>query len=187
MGVSLAELTFFVPDAVSTVFFPRVAGMERESADEQVARVTRFTVLITLIATVGLIPAAVVAVNLVLPEFTESLPAFLVLLPGIICLTVAKVLASYVGGLGIPLRVAVASGTALVVNIVANLLLIPPLGIIGAAVASTVSYSLNAAMLLTIASRLSRRRPLEFVVPGRAELRRLREGLRDLRGMARRS
>jgi O-antigen/teichoic acid export membrane protein len=187
LGVSLAELTFFVPDAVSTVFFPRVAGMERESADEQVARVTRFTVLITLIATVGLIPAAVVAVNVVLPEFTDSLPAFLVLLPGIICLTVAKVLASYVGGLGIPLRVAAASGTALAVNIVANLLLIPPLGIMGAAVASTVSYTLNAAMLLTIASRLSRRGPFEFVVPTRAELQRLREGIGDLRGMARRS
>jgi O-antigen/teichoic acid export membrane protein len=187
LGVSLAELTFFVPDAVSTVFFPRVAGMERESADEQVARVTRFTVLITLIATVALIPAAFVAVNLVLPEFTDSLPAFLVLLPGIICLTVAKVLASYVGGLGIPLRVAVASGTALAVNIVANLLLIPLLGIMGAALASTMSYTLNAAMLLTIASRLSRRQPLEFVVPTRAELRRLREGLTDLRGMARRS
>jgi O-antigen/teichoic acid export membrane protein len=187
LGVSLAELTFFVPDAVSTVFFPRVAGMERESADEQVTRVTRFTVLITLIATIALIPTAFVAVHLVLPEFTDSLPAFLVLLPGIICLTVAKVLASYVGGLGIPLRVALASGTALAVNIVANLLLIPPLGIMGAAIASMLSYTLNAAMLLTIASRLSRRRPLEFVLPTRAELRRLRDGLGDLRSMAGRS
>ena len=81
LGVSLAELTFFVPDAVSTVFFPRVAGMERASADEQVAGVTRFTVLITLIATVALVPAAFLAVNVVLPEFTDSLPAFVVLLP----------------------------------------------------------------------------------------------------------
>ena len=36
---------------------------------------------------------------------------------------------------------------------------------------------LNAAMLLTIASRLARRRPLEFVLPTGAELRRLRDGL----------
>ena len=50
-----------------------------------------------------------------------------------------------------------------------HLLLIPPLGIMGAAVASTMSYTLNAAMLLTIASRLSRRRPLDLVPPTRAE------------------
>lgn len=187
LGVSLAELTFFVPDAVSTVFFPRVAGMERDSADEKVASVTRFTVLITLIATVLLIPAAFLAVNLVLPDFRDSLAPFLVLLPGIICLTVAKVLASYVGGLGIPLRVALASGSALAVNVVANLILIPPMGIMGAAVASLISYTLNATLLLTIASRLSRRAPLDFVLPTGAELRRLREGLREAAAMLRRS
>lgn len=183
LAVSLAELTFFVPDAVSTVFFPRVAGMERERADEKVVSVTRLTVLITLIATLALVPAAFVAVHVVLPDFRESLPAFLVLLPGIVCLTVAKVLASYVGGLGIPLRVAVASGTAVAVNLVANLILIPTLGIIGAAAASLVSYTMNAAMLLAIASRLSRRRPHEFVVPTGAEFRRLRDGVVELRAM----
>lgn len=187
LGVSLAELTFFVPDAVSTVFFPRVAGMERQSADEKVAQVTRFTVLITLIATIGLIPAAFLLVHVILPDFTDALPAFLVLLPGIICLTVAKVLASYVGGLGIPLRVAIASGTALGVNIVANFLLIPPLGIMGAAIASLLSYTLNAAMLVAIASQLSRRRPIDFVVPTGAELRRLLDGLGEMRAMLRRS
>lgn len=186
LGVSLAELTFFVPDAVSTVFFPRVAGMERQSADEKVATVTRFTVLVTLIATVGLIPAAFIAVHLILPDFTDALPAFLVLLPGIIALTVAKVLASYVGGLGIPLRVAIASGTALGVNVVGNLLLIPPLGIMGAAVASLISYALNATLLIAIASGLSRRRPLDFVIPTRAEIERLREGLGEARAMLRR-
>ncbi|MDQ2673347.1 MAG: polysaccharide biosynthesis C-terminal domain-containing protein [Chloroflexota bacterium] len=183
LGVSLAELTFFVPDAVSTVFFPRVAGMQRESADEKVAAVTRFTVLITLIATALLIPAATLAVNIVLPDFRESLAPFLVLLPGIICLTVAKVLASYVGGLGIPLRVALASGSALAVNIIANLVLIPPLGIMGAALASLISYTINATLLLTIASRLSRRPPLDFVLPTRAELSRLRDGLREAKSL----
>lgn len=180
LGVSLAELTFFVPDAVSTVFFPRVASMERKSADETVATVARFTVLITLISMVGLIPAAFVAVNVVLPDFRDSLPAFLILLPGIIALTVAKVLASYVGGLGIPLRVAIASGSALAINIVANLLLIPPLGFVGAAIASLISYSVNATLLLFIAARLSRRRKRDFILPTGAEWRRLVSGLGEL-------
>jgi len=185
LGVSLAELTFFVPDAVSTVFFPRVASMERKSADETVAAVSRFTVLITLISMIGLIPAAFVAVHVVLPDFRDSLPAFLILLPGIIALTVAKVLASYVGGLGIPLRVAIASGSALAINVVANLALIPPLGFVGAAIASLISYSINATLLVFIAARLSRRRRRDFILPTGAEWQRLVSGLRELWTMLR--
>ncbi len=180
LGVSLAELAFFVPDSVSTVFFPRVASLDRRSADEMAANISRFTVLITLLSVAGLVPAAFAAVYLVLPDFVGSLPAFLILLPGIVALTVAKVLSSYVSGLGIPLQVAVASGTALIVNVVANLILIPLLGIQGAALSSLISYTVNAVMLLTIASRLSQRRPRDFVVPTGAEWRRLIDGGRQL-------
>lgn len=180
LGVSLAELTFFVPDSVSTVFFPRVASLDRRSADEMAANISRFTVLITLLSVVGLVPAAFATVYLVLPDFVGSLPAFLILLPGIVALTVAKVLSSYISGLGIPLQVAVASGTALIVNVVANLILIPLLGIQGAALSSLISYTVNAVMLLTIASRLSRQRPRDFVLPTGAEWRRLIDGGRQL-------
>lgn len=180
LGVSLAELTFFVPDSVSTVFFPRVASLDRRSADRMTATVSRFTVLITFLSILGLVPAAFASVYLILPDFVGSLLPFLILLPGILALTVAKVLSSYVSGLGIPLRVAVASGTSLLVNVVANLILIPVSGILGAALASLISYSVHAAMLLAIASRLSRQRPRDFVLPTRAECQRLVDGVRDL-------
>ena len=187
LGVSLAELTFFVPDSVSTVFFPRVASSERRSADEMVVNVCRFTVLITLLSVVGLVPAAFVAVHVLLPDFVDSLSAFLILMPGVVALTVAKVLSSYVSGLGVPLQVAMASGTALVVNVIANLLLIPLFGILGAALASLISYSVNAGMLLSIAARLSRRGPFDFLLPTGAEWRRLLSGLREVYALLRRS
>lgn len=180
IAVSLAELTFFVPDAVSTVFFPRVAAAERTSADEMTPVVSRFTVMVTGLSILALVPAAFVLVLLILPAFRESLPAFLVILPGILALSLAKVLSSYVSGLGLPLRVAVASVAALVLNVSANLVLIPVWGIVGASAASLLSYSIHAAILLLIASRLARRRAREFILPGRAEVRRLHEGLASL-------
>lgn len=185
LGVSLAELTFFVPDSVSTVFFPRVASLERRSADEMAASVSRFTVLITALSVFGLIPAAFAAVYIVLPDFKGSLPAFLILLPGVMSLTVAKVMSSYISGLGLPLRVAAASGTALIVNVIANLILIPILGILGAALASLISYSVNAGLLLRTGSRLSGRGARQFILPTRAEWARLVSGLRELWEMAR--
>ena len=186
-AVSLAELTFFVPDSVSTVFYPRVASMERDAADALAPQVARFTVLITTLSVLLLIPAAFLAVIVILPDFFGSIVPFLVLMPGIVALSISKVLAGYIGGLGLPLSVAGASGANLVINIVANLLLIPPLGIAGAALASLISYSVHAALLVLIAARLSRRPALGYVIPTAAEISRLADGLRELRGrMARR-
>lgn len=185
-AVSLAELTFFIPDSVSTVFYPRIASMERDAADQLAPQVSRFTVLITALAVVALIPAAYLAVLVLLPDFVGSIAPFLVLMPGIVALSISKVLAGYIGGLGLPLSVAWASGANLVINIVANLLLIPPLGIIGAALASLISYTAHAAMLVIVAARLSRRRPLDYVIPTRAEVGRLGDGVRELRDRVRR-
>ena len=173
LAVSLAELSFFVPDSVSTVFFPRVAGMERRSADEMTPAVSRMTVLVMLLATIGLVPAATIAVYIILPDFVGALPAFAVLLPGVIALGVAKVLSSYVSGVGLPLPVAAAAVLALVVNVAANVVLIPALGIIGASLASVFSYTVNMGFLLVVASRLTGRPPTAFLAPTRSEVARL--------------
>jgi len=173
LAVSLAELTFFVPDSVATVFFPRVAGADRRSADEMTPMVSRMTVLATLLVTVALIPAAFVAVHLILPAFVDSLPAFLVLLPGVVALAVAKVLSSYVSGVGRPASVAIAGVCALVANIFANVLLIPALGIVGASLSSVISYTTNTVILLVVVLRLSHLGPGSLLVPRRAEVTRL--------------
>ena len=183
MAVSLAELTFFVPDSVATVFFPRIAGAERLSADEMTPLVCRFTVLITVLVSLALIPAAFVAVNVILPAFVGCLPAFLVILPGVVALSVSKILSSYISGLGLPAPVAVASSVALVLNIGANLALIPAAGIVGSAAASLISYTAHAAMLTYVSTRLSRRSAFAFLIPGRMEWRRLVTGLQGFQSL----
>lgn len=185
-AVSLAELAFMIPDSVSTIFYPRVAGMERRSADLLAPQVSRFTLLVTGIAVVGLVPAGYVATHVVLPAYAESMVPFLVIIPGIMALSLSKVLAGYIGGLGLPLKVARASIVNLVVNLVANVILIPPLGIAGAALASLISYVIHAAILTVIAARIANRRPLEYVVPTSAEVRRLADGIRDVLARLRR-
>jgi O-antigen/teichoic acid export membrane protein len=173
LAVSLAELTFFVPDSVATVFFPRVAGSERRSADEMTPMVTRMTVLVTVLVAIALIPAAFAAVHLILPAFVGSIPAFLLILPGIVALAVAKVLSSYVSGIGRPTPVTVAAIVALAVNLVANVVLIPLIGILGASLASTISYAVNTAVLVIVAVRLTGRSPWTLLIPTRSEVERL--------------
>jgi O-antigen/teichoic acid export membrane protein len=181
MAVALAEITFQVPDSVATLFYPRVAGAERAEADRLAPSIARFTLLLTGLAVLVLIPMAWLAVRIVLPAFEGSLLPFLLLLPGTVALGVSKVLSGYISGLGRPEPVGVIAVIALCVNLAVNLVLIPPLGIAGAALASMISYSVHALLTIGLASRLSGARPLEFVTPGRAELRRLVDRLASVR------
>lgn len=179
-AVSLAEMAFMIPDSVSTVFYPRVAGMEHREADRLAPQVSRFTLLVTALGVAALLPAAWVVTTLLLPAYGGSILPFVILLPGIMALSVSKVVSGYISGLGLPLAVARASIANLVVNVVANLVLVPPLGIVGAALASLISYAGHAAILVFTASRIAHTRPLDYVVPTAAEVARLRQGVSAL-------
>lgn len=171
IAVTMAELLFYVPDSVTMIFLPRVSGSTSVEADALLPRVARLTVLITCLCAVALIPAAYVGIHLVLPGFVDCLPAFLVLLPGVISIALSKVMSSYIAGRGRPGPVSAGATVALFTNVVANLILIPRFGIVGAAMASLISYSALALMMLIVASRLAHLSPLALVVPGKAEVR----------------
>jgi O-antigen/teichoic acid export membrane protein len=165
MAVGLAELVFFFPSAVSALFFPHVAGSPREDADRQVAMVSRVTLLVTGAFAILLIPAAVMMIWILLPAFGPSILPFLVLLPGVVALSASRVVGGYVAGIGRPGINSYVSVGSFVVNVIANLILIPRFGIVGASAASLVSYSLSALWITVIAARLTRTPLAGFWIP----------------------
>jgi O-antigen/teichoic acid export membrane protein len=171
LAVSLAEMVFYVPNAVATLFFPRVASSPREASDREVAMVTRVTLLLTGMAGLALAPVGTLLVVVLLPAFTPSLPAFYVLLPGVVALSITKVLSGYVSGLGRTGLTSTVNACAFGLNVVANLLLIPRFGIVGAAAASLLSYSASSLAFTFISSRLARAPGLDFWMPRVADLR----------------
>jgi O-antigen/teichoic acid export membrane protein len=177
MAVTMAELVFYLPDSIATLFMPRVAGSTVEDANRLLGRFARFSTLITLGVALALIPVAFAGIHLILPRYVDCLPAFLALLPAVVSLSLGKVMISYIAGRGRAGLVSVANVVALVINVGLNLILIPRLGIVGASLASLGSYTALAAMTLLMASRLSRQGPLSLFIPGRAEVELLFSGL----------
>ena len=125
MAVSMAEMVFFVPNAVSALFFSHVAASTREDSDRQVAMVSRVTLLVTAAAALALVPVATGLLQIILPAFTPALPALYILLPGVVTLSNTKVLSSYVAGLGMTGLTSAANIGAFVLNVILNLALIP--------------------------------------------------------------
>jgi O-antigen/teichoic acid export membrane protein len=169
MAVTMAELIFYIPDAVTTIFLPTVAGSTAEAADAKLGRVSRLTMLVTVSCAVALVPAAWVGLHLVLPQFIDCMPAFLVLLPGVVSLSLGKVMTSYIAGRGRPGPISVGAALTLGLNLVANVILIPQYGIVGASLSSLVSYTVMAVLMVAVACRISGLSPFALIVPRKEE------------------
>lgn len=170
LAVNVAELCFYIPDAVSTVFFPRVAASNTAQGAALVPVVTRTVLLLTCLAALALSCAMLVGVPFLLPAFARSVPPSLILLPGIVGLSASKVLSAYLTGSGRPGLVSAVSSGALVLNLGVNLALIPAFGPVGAATASLVSYSAHGGMMLILAARQARVPVTALLIPRRADI-----------------
>jgi O-antigen/teichoic acid export membrane protein len=179
-AVTMAEVVFLVPESVATMFLPRVAGSTAEEAAAMLGRVARVTFLLALLVALTLIPVAFLGVHLVLPKYIDCLPAFLAILPGVVALSLSKVAAGYLGGRGRPGFASIAATVSLVLNILANLALIPWLGIVGASLASVVSYTTMTVLLIWVASRVSGQPLLSICVPRRSDATLLVDGFERL-------
>jgi O-antigen/teichoic acid export membrane protein len=171
MAVSMAELVFFFPNAVATFLFPHVASSSREDSNRQVPVVSRVTLLLTAAVGLALVPVASVAIPLLVPAFGPSLPALYILLPGVVAISVGKVLGGFVSGLGRTGVTSIVSILTFAVNVILNIVLIPRYGILGASAASLVSYTVSSIAYSVIAARLTGARLTDFWVPRAADVR----------------
>ena len=183
-AVTMAEVVFLVPSSVASMFLPRVAGSSHEDAAAALGGVARLTLLVSVCIAIALIPVALIGVHLVLPNYVESLPPFLAILPGVVSLSLAKVMTSYIGGRGRPGPASIGATLALLVNVPMNLILIPRIGIVGASLSSVASYTALAAMMVIVASRMSGQSPRALCVPRRSDAAVLVRGVRRMAGRA---
>lgn len=169
----LAETLWYIPNALGTVMFSRAVDPGAD-AGRVAAVLTRTTLAVTLAAA---LPAFLLGPWLVEAiygaPFREAGDALRWILPGVVLYSVVAVLSRYVVGRGRPGTGALVLGVGLGANVALNLVLIPRLGIVGAAAASSLSYGLTALLTLVLFRRLSGRGALETLVLRRADLRAL--------------
>jgi O-antigen/teichoic acid export membrane protein len=155
-AVTGAELLWYIPQAVATILFPRTAAIGVEEAKLFTPKVCRNTLLITLIAALGLSAVGKPLIIFVYGEaYAPSVIALWLLLPGVVALSISKVLCSDLAGRGLLQYGAYSSAISLVATVVCDLFLIPRWGIAGAAVASSISYCIATLVVLFCYARIS--------------------------------
>ena len=149
VAVALLERIGMLSQAVQTAVLPRIAGAANaETLRGFTPKVCRCVLAATLVLALLVCIVGLPIVWLLYgQEYAEAYPIMLAMSPGIVALSASRTLASDLVGRGLTTATCVASISALIVNVVLNLCLIPRFGGIGAAVATSVSYSLMAAMI----------------------------------------
>ena len=149
VGVALAEAVWLVPRSTALIQYVALVNAANKHDQTYAAlRGSRLTLLVTAGSVLGLaaLPAAWLAAVFG-PEFGAARPVILALAPGIFVNGAAMQASSYFSGMG---RYGVNNRAALlglVVTVPACLLLVPRLGMAGAALGMSASYTASAAYL----------------------------------------
>ena len=171
VGVIVAETLWQVPHAVATALFPRTARTVDEGATEFTVRVLHHVFFMAVLSGIAIALASPIAIPLIFgARFRSSVSVIWWILPGTIAMAVGKVTSADLSGRGKPEYSSVFAMVSLAVTVVLDFLLIPRMGIRGAALASSAAYladSILMCLALKMALKLSWRR---LLVPDRGEL-----------------
>jgi O-antigen/teichoic acid export membrane protein len=147
VAVMSAELLWLASSSVTTAAYARIGNPDPQASTHVTLRTVHASVVLLLALSPLLWLAVWWIVPLVLGPAYAAVPSVLaVLLPGVVLYGAASALSAwFTNHAGRPWIVAALAGGSVLVNVLVSLLTIPWLGATGAALATTVSYSLTVA------------------------------------------
>jgi len=143
LAVGLAEFIWYIPGATSTILFPQIASMKSSNdAKEFTPIICRNIIMITFLMALFFLIFGRFLIRVVYGDvFLPSVFPLWILLPGVVMLSINKIVTSDLMGRGKPIFATIISGLVLVITILLDFILIPKLGVNGAALASTIAYT----------------------------------------------
>jgi O-antigen/teichoic acid export membrane protein len=144
VAVSWAEALFYLPTAITLVQRPDLVRASKEDAASGAERAFRLAILVTAPLAIALVIAAPILCVVVFPdEFRDSIPQLRVLALGGFGIVALKLLGNALTAQGRPLLASAGTAVAFATTVALDLLLIPSHGGMGAAIASTVAYTVG--------------------------------------------
>lgn len=172
ISVSFAELLWQLPNAAGYVIFPKAANSTQAVMNSVTPKVLYGVLFVSVIGSIVLVLFGKIAIQILFSaHFLPAYSPMLALLPGVLLLGGAKILANDLAGRGYPHYNSIAAGVSLAVTVALDVVLIPSKGVLGAALASTFSYTLTFLVSVIFyirvtrqakASRMTDRESLEY-------------------------
>lgn len=170
LAVILAETVLLLTDSLAVAVLPRQMRSSPSDAAAFAVRGTRVILMLALVAAVFWVGFGRAVVEFFFGSaFSPAYVPLIALLPGMAFLGIQRLCGAPLLRLGKPREFAGIYAMAFVANVSLNVLLIPRLGLLGAALASSTSYGFGAAILLAWTARTAGLPIWRSLVPTRAD------------------
>lgn len=158
IAVQITERLWILSQAVSTVLLPRLSELSSDEGKRKLITplMTRWVLWTTLIVggLLGVVAYPMIAL-IFGGDYLGAYIPLLLLLPGVVFVSASRVIANDIAARGRPELNMYTSLIVVTVNVVANIALIPNYGLSGAAIATTIAYTLNFVMRLAMHHRIT--------------------------------
>lgn len=175
LGVSLAERVWMIPDALKDILLSKLS---KGKTQDEVAKVIRISLPIMGMFVLAIMILGEPFISFVYgAEYSAAYNVTVLIMLGTICMVFYKMINSYYIVEGMRIRSFVLLSITALVNVGVNALLIPTYGIIGASIASLISYVLCGAMFV-ITFLYNTKMPLkELLIIQKSDLERIKNKL----------
>lgn len=181
VAVWLAQTIWLAPTQLGSLVLRTVAEQGDSAAVlTYVARVNRFCLALSVCLAVVLAVVGTFGITRIFGRgFQGSVVPLLLLLPGVVLFSSTIIFSAYLNGIERQAYTTWVACGSLVITVGANLLLVPRIGVPGAAITSTLSYGASTVATLLIVRRLAPEFTLaDFLVPRRSDIAAVVLGLR---------
>lgn len=180
-SVTMAELLWYFPNAVSAALFPKVSSLDEATANRVTPQACRQTLLLVCLGAIAFsLVGGWALVEFYGEAYRPAVAPFLWLLPGMIGVTIAKIISADLSGRGKPQYAAFTAGITVVLTVIFDLLLIPAYSIAGAGVASSIAYIASGCLAVFWYCHETGATPQSLLIPRMEDMRFLKDRGIDL-------
>ena len=176
VGVLLAERIWMIPDAMKGVM---VSNISKGKDARETAYVIRICNTVSLLIVITIIVLGKPFLDIAFgSEYSGSYQVTLILLAGVFSMIYYKMIASYNIAMGKQVISFWLLAIGVVINIIANLVLIPKLGIYGAGLASVISYAICSSLFIIYFCKETKISFLSMIVMNKEDYKYLKSKLK---------
>lgn len=166
ISVAIAELLWYIPNSIALTLFPTTSAKDAKSAILFTCRVCRKSIALMLITAIIVGAFGKILIPFLYgSSFATAVDPLLILLPGVVAYGLVKILIGYLQGQGKPQYGSFVTVISLVLTIILDYFLIPKMGIVGAALATTIAYGTSFILTSLFFIKISRARVVDYLLP----------------------
>lgn len=153
IAAQIADVLIIFPSTVAVVLFPDLIRSAATRWSSMLGSAAVVTAIIAAACAVMALVAAPFVEAIYGPAFGPAVPVLLLMLPGVVFLSATTIVSQFLGAVGMPRALVAVWAATLALVTSLNLVLVPALGVAGAAVALSTSYFALLLMVCALAIR----------------------------------